>query len=366
MVIEPHMKQGRQHKLISTIFLATSVTKKLDHNRLLLGKNKENVGNSEIFNSGIAVEKVSVASLFHWHSKKHDSGFRDRHLGWNNKIWINFPSSWLQLDVSRENITGFSDVVTKGENQDRVVLDRLGHRIAESMYKQLKQFMEYAEKEDTEVDVRTLYLQDAAEQALMLCGENAGELVDKLRKLQYELVIEFTETGLSYYLEHKNIQNKQRIRFSSDQANAEWNKRKNMINSGKDKQNHITKHGKDTVDIWKNRSVMIDYMCYLYSTKEKQEVKQLSDVNFEHRIIERDIFKEKRGNFKIFSTLLLVKDLNAADDALDILKQDNPITASMERWLLKNTSVGKEDETKVVISYEELFRSEEKSLKDKK
>ena len=36
MVIEPHMKQGRQHKLISTIFLATSVTKKLDHNTLLI------------------------------------------------------------------------------------------------------------------------------------------------------------------------------------------------------------------------------------------------------------------------------------------------------------------------------------------
>ena len=36
MVIEPHMKQGRQHKLISTIFLATSVTKKLDHNNQLL------------------------------------------------------------------------------------------------------------------------------------------------------------------------------------------------------------------------------------------------------------------------------------------------------------------------------------------
>lgn len=37
MVIEPHMKQGRQHKLISTIFLATSVTKKLDHNNLSQG-----------------------------------------------------------------------------------------------------------------------------------------------------------------------------------------------------------------------------------------------------------------------------------------------------------------------------------------
>lgn len=38
MVIEPHMKQGRQHKLISTIFLATSVTKKLDHNNLFCGR----------------------------------------------------------------------------------------------------------------------------------------------------------------------------------------------------------------------------------------------------------------------------------------------------------------------------------------
>ena len=37
MVIEPHMKQGRQHKLISTIFLATSVTKKLDHNNMTYG-----------------------------------------------------------------------------------------------------------------------------------------------------------------------------------------------------------------------------------------------------------------------------------------------------------------------------------------
>ena len=40
MVIEPHMKQGRQHKLISTIFLATSVTKKLDHNSFINGEEK--------------------------------------------------------------------------------------------------------------------------------------------------------------------------------------------------------------------------------------------------------------------------------------------------------------------------------------
>ena len=42
MVIEPHMKQGRQHKLISTIFLATSVTKKLDHNILTFVLNIHN------------------------------------------------------------------------------------------------------------------------------------------------------------------------------------------------------------------------------------------------------------------------------------------------------------------------------------
>ena len=43
MVIEPHMKQGRQHKLISTIFLATSVTKKLDHNNQYVVSEKSNL-----------------------------------------------------------------------------------------------------------------------------------------------------------------------------------------------------------------------------------------------------------------------------------------------------------------------------------
>ena len=41
MVIEPHMKQGRQHKLISTIILATSVTKKLIAQRKELEKRKK-------------------------------------------------------------------------------------------------------------------------------------------------------------------------------------------------------------------------------------------------------------------------------------------------------------------------------------
>jgi hypothetical protein len=47
MVIEPHMKQGRQHKLISTIFLATSVTKKLDHN-IPAALNSLNISNSAL------------------------------------------------------------------------------------------------------------------------------------------------------------------------------------------------------------------------------------------------------------------------------------------------------------------------------
>lgn len=56
MVIEPHMKQGRQHKLISTIFLATSVTKKLDHN-------------SRTYKSITAEYGVSKASISKWCSE---------------------------------------------------------------------------------------------------------------------------------------------------------------------------------------------------------------------------------------------------------------------------------------------------------
>lgn len=66
MVIEPHMKQGRQHKLISTIFLATSVTKKLDHNSMLFGSDvKKQFFQKRIKGRGYCDVGTSVISEFY-------------------------------------------------------------------------------------------------------------------------------------------------------------------------------------------------------------------------------------------------------------------------------------------------------------
>lgn len=71
MVIEPHMKQGRQHKLISTIFLATSVTKKLDHNTPEFKKKIVRLHEEEgrTYKSITAEYGVSKASISKWCSE---------------------------------------------------------------------------------------------------------------------------------------------------------------------------------------------------------------------------------------------------------------------------------------------------------
>ena len=221
--------------------------------------------------------------------------------------------------------------------------------------------MDYAKKEEMEAEVRAVYLQDAAEQALMLGGEDAGELANQLKELQYELIIEFTKTDIVYYLEHRAIQpehKKQRIRFSSDQAKLKWNEWKKTINSDKDKLKHIVKNEiDDTIDRWNDTikiSKYLYYYNYISTIKEKHDAKRNSDINSE-----REILNGEPETFRGFSAMLLLREWDSTDD---ILNEGNPTVAKMERWLLQNANVGKEDETKVVISYEELLSGERKFL----
>lgn len=65
MVIEPHMKQGRQHKLISTIFLATSVTKKLDHNKLL-NKVVDDMANKGVATLYLVTDHIGFYERYGW------------------------------------------------------------------------------------------------------------------------------------------------------------------------------------------------------------------------------------------------------------------------------------------------------------
>ena len=80
-----------------------------------------------------------------------------------NDIIINFPSNWLQLDVARENITCFSNVIN--EKNSRKGRHALGVKIANSLYKQILQYIEHSEQ--TKTKIPAICLQDVIQYAIV-------------------------------------------------------------------------------------------------------------------------------------------------------------------------------------------------------
>ena len=127
----------------------------------LLIRKRENVDEGDlVLNSGISVEKASVGSVFGRRFANSNHGY-DLHNGkreYNNFV-VNFPANWLQLDVSRENITEIS-----------IMNDDIFGKIAESLYQQLVQYIQYIENKET--NIAAIYLQDVIRYACDFCGES--------------------------------------------------------------------------------------------------------------------------------------------------------------------------------------------------
>ena len=98
-------------------------------------KNLNTVNEDMILNSGIIVERASLSEIFgeNMRISKYIFNSYERERAYNDII-VNFPSNWLQLDVARDNITDFSDIIN-----DNGGADLLGEKIAESLYKQIVQ-----------------------------------------------------------------------------------------------------------------------------------------------------------------------------------------------------------------------------------
>ena len=143
MVIEPHMKQGRQHKLISTIFLATSVTKKLDHNKRKISLD------SPLASSGFRTKSTAPASRasktlrfredtritgIGWTgsscfkksmpdipgisiSRVSISGCSSGIFSWASRAFTAYPTTWKRSSSERERI---SQVRNKGESSTTI------------------------------------------------------------------------------------------------------------------------------------------------------------------------------------------------------------------------------------------------------
>lgn len=148
-----------------------------------------------VLNAGILVEQANLMNLFskdfsidsipHWREPRRPY----------NIIYFNFPSNWLQVDVSRENVTGFTDMIVQQYGKSKG--NTLGEKIARCLYKQIISFEIYAKTEQKKVPL--IYLQEVIQNALdfaKLC--NTSDINKELRKMYYHLIIEFSNKGVTY------------------------------------------------------------------------------------------------------------------------------------------------------------------------
>lgn len=149
-----------------------------------------------ILNAGILVEQASINKLFDFH--KNDD-YRHRHIYSRelsyNDIYMNFPANWIQLDVSREKLTGFSEQIIRQSNA-------VGIKIASVLYKQIIDFIEYSKKSIDNIPVACL--QEVIEDGLGFCSSyQQSDTYKQLILLKYKLQITFSKSEIIFEICHR-------------------------------------------------------------------------------------------------------------------------------------------------------------------
>ena len=86
---------------------------------LLIRKNIEAKSKQVILNAGIAVEQATLDFLFGRNFNKNYKTNWVKKEDFYNDVIINFPANWLQLDVSRQYITGLTEVVNGANSKKK-------------------------------------------------------------------------------------------------------------------------------------------------------------------------------------------------------------------------------------------------------
>ncbi|MFL0196615.1 ATP-binding protein [Clostridium sp. WILCCON 0269] len=128
-----------------------------------------------ILNAGIRVEQTSLNVLFG--DKFNQRGYENESM--YNNIFINFPANWIQIDISREKINGFSGIIRKSD--DKNPENTVGIRIAEAIYNQLLCFLSYSK--ENSVSIPSMCLQEIIQYAICLCGRKNSSAYQKLLNL---------------------------------------------------------------------------------------------------------------------------------------------------------------------------------------
>lgn len=318
---------------------------------LFIQRTKHLYANSthSVLNSGIAVERTTLNDIFEGNFLVKGYGYHYRDFSYND-ISVNFPANWLQLDVARETVTELSSIITDKESKRRPLI--LGEKVAESLYEQILQYIQYYENEKTKIPA--IYLQDLIYCAIDFCGkQQSGEtLREKLLKMRYLVLVEFSPKGLCYKI-IRDGKRDERIRFRYTDTSSESKKeREKWLNKLK----------------WRQRGTSIKRISDVLRIEESDTIHFLDEImrldrydNDEIRIRCSHLLRNvpeslKRADddkniFKILTLLLL----SMPDNSIYTSPQEvSGIVPILESLLLQHFRIGAETMQELSITYNEL------------
>lgn len=326
---------------------------------LLIRKKKDLKADNKhmILNSGIAVERASLGSVFGKNIRRsnyiYDSYEGERTY---NDIIVNFPSNWLQLDVARENITGFSSIANYKNSKRTAYL--VGVKIASCLYNQISQYIQYTEGRKT--NIPAICLQDVIQYALDFCGNQKSEeeLRTKLVSLKYILSIEFTENGICYKVIRNGVHGERiRLIYSGVKAKKERDIWLQRLHKQEIRMNHSL--GEQIDDEYDVRISSRDMIRVFEETVHRNEVYVSEKIRYRLDHLMREIPRALRiggkdkNIFKFFSLLLL----DIPDKAIcDSSKEISTIVFMLETAFLQYFHIGSEETQEIKILYDELLK----------
>lgn len=148
----------------------------------------------EVLNSGISVRESSLFDILE--INKESRLYNIQYCS----IFANFPSNWIQIDVSREISKSFSEeIILYNKNNSK---NTKGDMIALNLFNQLLNYLNYSK--NYEVNSLAIYIQEILQFSTLLCSKYNSKLQNDLSNMYYKLFIKITEHAIVYIIDHKN------------------------------------------------------------------------------------------------------------------------------------------------------------------
>lgn len=322
---------------------------------ILIKRGDRSLGRNKyiIMNAGIVVEQASIDNLFNmevsmnYYYKSYREEKRSLHT-----FYMNFPANWLQLDVSREKITGFSELINPHGAKNSIDLLRMN--IAKCLYKQILSYTAYVKKEKHNVPV--IYLEELLRDAIRFAeiGQDS-DIYTKLKAMQYHLKIRFTRDGVIYGIKHLKS-HKSKNRYDIDYVDEEaknvhqsWMRKLNDIN-GRTAFSKIVYDDKimnEHIDRYRELQIFFDEMVY----RKDIFINERIELKFYQLMKALGIeLKFERDSIFILLTLLFLVHLN------EILLKDKKrmnLLFLIEAAMFQYLTVGNTEEC-IVVKYKDL------------